>query len=138
MTVKRGTIDLLVRFSAYSSKIGPINKKKTPLPFYFLLPPTSGISLDLIVSQKSFTYQNLQDFITHSVATPHLCQANMTFLLVFLPIRLKKQGAGLFLFWQRCGTVTECDKENKQNGPKFRFWKHYFLNHNQKIEPNNF
>ncbi len=37
-------------------------KKKSGFYFFFILPPDPIISLDLLDSQKSFTYQNLQDF----------------------------------------------------------------------------
>ncbi len=47
------SLDLSLRFSADSSKM--------PFSFYFLLPPDSAISLELMVPQKWFTYQNLQN-----------------------------------------------------------------------------
>ncbi len=66
VSLRRGTIDSLARFSADSTLIGPTKEKNRLWPFIFLLPPDSVISLKLLVPQKSFTYQNLQDFIGKS------------------------------------------------------------------------
>ncbi len=41
----------------------PAQIKKPPLSIYFLFPPDSGISLDLLVPQKSFMYQNLWNLV---------------------------------------------------------------------------
>ena len=52
-------------FSADSNVIHPTQEKKYNFPFIFLLPPDSaiphGISLEIMVPQKWFTYQNLQN-----------------------------------------------------------------------------
>ncbi len=42
-------------------------KKKMQIPFYFLLPPDSVLSLEPMVPQKWFTYQNFPDSMRKTV-----------------------------------------------------------------------
>ena len=59
-TVRPQTIDLSVRFSADSSKIGPTKLRNSTILLFFTL-PTLHISLELLIPQKWFTYNFLQN-----------------------------------------------------------------------------
>ncbi len=61
MSIRPQLLNSMVHFSADSSKMGP-TKIKTQYPnFIFYALPTLYISLELLVPQKWFTYQYLQD-----------------------------------------------------------------------------